>query len=143
MAMIPRAEKLMDSFAQAITDRDAANKTLATTSADDSSIWRDLGGAREQDAYEMRLLSLTDPYTYTDLRNKALKAVKLASEESYKAAYKQQLTAGASKSHAKDFALKAGMATKNLQMEAMRLRFPDEDTKTYINKAYKDAKAFV
>jgi hypothetical protein len=95
MARQPRAEKLMDSFAEGLAERDAANTELATKS-DESSIWRDLGGAREQDAYDMRLLSLTDPYTYTNMRNNALKAVKDASEESYKAAYLQQLTAGAS-----------------------------------------------
>ena len=137
------SNNVLSLFRMRLEAQDVTNGELADRSVDKTVIWRDLGGMREENAYNMRLLSLTDPYEYTRRRNEAMAAVKDASEKSYIAAYGQQINAGASKSHAREFALKAGMATKNLQMEAMKVQFPDEDTKTYINKAYKDAKAFV
>ena len=130
-------------FTQDIERMDRLNDAIVTRSDNDTDIWREVGGMRERDAYNMKLLSLTDPYAYTVERNKAMAIVQTETENAYKAAYKQQIKAGASKSKAKEFAMKSAMSTKNLQTEAMKIRFPDEDTKTYINKAYKEAKAFV
>jgi hypothetical protein len=128
----------------AFNEAKAKNKALIIkTEGDTDSIWREVGGERESEAYRMKLLSLTNPYQYTLERNEAMAIVKRETENAYKAAYAQQINGGASKSHAKEFAMKSAMSTKKLQTEAMKMRFPDEDTKTYINKAYKDANAFV
>jgi hypothetical protein len=91
----------------------------------------------------MKLLSLTDPVEYANRRSAAMAEVKNATVAAYTAAFKQQIKAGASKDHAKEEATKIAIKTKEMQERAMAIRFPDSDTKTYMNKAYKEADKFI
>jgi hypothetical protein len=107
------------------------------------AIWRSLGGARKQDAFDMKLIALTDPESYSRMRSEAMKSVKEATEKSYVTSYLNLMEAGASVEYAKEHAKKAAKITMDAQEAQMKIRFPDEDTKVYTNKAARDAAAFV
>jgi hypothetical protein len=92
-------------------------------------IWRELP----------RLTALTNPYKYAAMRAQALETIKEAVKGAYRAAFSNLIEAGASKEYAQDHARKAA----DSQEAQMRIRFPDEDTKVYTNKAARNADAFV
>jgi hypothetical protein len=125
--------------------QDAFTTKMASKSAnwDSETIWRDLGGARKEDAYEMRLTALTNPYKYAALRAQALESIKDAVKIAYQTAFGNLIQAGASKEYAQDHARKAAKLVMDSQEAQMRIRFPDEDTKVYTNKAARNADAFV
>ena len=51
--------------------------------------WQDLGGSRESEQFNMRIIALSDPEHYAALRTDAMKEVKDATEKAFMTAYKQ------------------------------------------------------
>jgi hypothetical protein len=134
---------MADRLFQQIQQKNFRDDMDATDKLADISVWQEVGGAREEDADELKLLALTSPLHYSQLRNNALAEVRVATIQAYHSAFKQQLKARVPEKQAKAEALKVANATKKFQMDTMKLRFPDEDTKVYINKAARQAQAFV
>ena len=133
----------MDTIFKAVKDGNESAIQLADDKLADTDVWRDVGGYREQDQFNMRLLALTKPDEYAALKAGAIEGVKKATENSYSVALKQHLAAGVSMDDAKSAAKKAALATKELQMKAMKMRFPDADSQVYQAKTVRDASAFV
>ena len=133
----------MDTIFKAVKAGNESAVQLADDKLADTDVWRDVGGYREQDQFNMRLLALTKPDEYAALKAGAIKGVKEATENSYSVALKQHLAAGVSMDDAKSAAKKAALATKELQMKAMKMRYPDADSAVYQQQTVRDAKAFV
>jgi hypothetical protein len=133
----------MESIFKTVTNQSELAIKLGDAKIADTDVWRDVGGYREQDQFNMRLLALTKPSEYAGLKANAITGVKEATENSYSVALKQHLAAGVSMDDAKSAAKKAAFATKDLQMKAMKMRFPDADSQVYQAKTVRDASAFV
>ncbi len=76
--------------------------------------WAELGGNREAQQFDMKMLALTNP-EYASMRAAALGQVKATTEASYSAAYKKFVEAGFSREEAKQMALKTASVTKSVQ----------------------------
>ena len=133
----------MDTIFKAVKAGNESAIQLADDKLADTDVWRDVGGYREQDQFNMRLLALTKPDEYAALKAGAIAGVKQATENSYSVALKQHLAAGVSMDDAKKAAKNAALATKDLQMKAMKMRYPDADSAVYQQQTVRDAKAFV
>jgi len=133
----------MESIFKTVTNQSELAVKLGDAKISDMDVWRDCGGYREQDQFNMRLLALTKPSEYAGMKAHAITAVKEATENSYGVALKQHLAAGVSMDDAKKAAKNAAMSTKDLQMKAMKMRFPDADSAVYQQQTVRDAKAFV
>jgi hypothetical protein len=133
----------METIFKAVKASNELSFQLAEAKLEDSDVWRDVGGYREQDQFNMRLLALTKPAEYAGLKAGALKSVKESTEQSYATSLKQHLAAGVSMDDSKKAAKNTAFATKELQMKAMKMRFPDSDSQVYQAKTVKDAAAFV
>ena len=110
----------------AITVGDVADDLKAGYSAGDA--WQELGGAREQQTFDMKMLALTDPAAYATARSAALATVKAATETAFNAAYKQFHEAGYSREESKTMALRAASVTKGVQEAAMAKKFGGNDS---------------
>ena len=89
--------------------------------------WQDLGGSRESEQFNMRIIALSDPQHYADLRAVAMNEVKDATEKAFMTAYKQFLEAGFSREEAKQMAIRAAGVTKSVQEQAMSKKFGSND----------------
>jgi hypothetical protein len=89
--------------------------------------WSQLGGNREQQTFDMRMMALSDPGGYAKLRNRALGDVKTITEGAFSNAYKQFVESGFSREEAKHMALQAASVTKNVQEMAMNKKFGGND----------------
>ena len=89
--------------------------------------WQDLGGSRESEQFNMRIIALSDPQEYAALRTDAMKEVKDATEKAFMTAYKQFLEAGFSREEAKHMAIRAAGVTKSVQEQAMSKKFGSND----------------
>ena len=89
--------------------------------------WSQLGGNREQQTFDMRMLALTDPGGYAKLRTAALTQVKTVTEGAFSNAYKQFVESGFSREEAKHMALQSASVTKNVQEMAMNKKFGGND----------------
>jgi len=89
--------------------------------------WQDLGGSRESEQFNMRIIALSDPEHYAALRTDAMKEVKDATEKAFITAYKQFLEAGFSREEAKQMAIRAAGVTKSVQEQAMSKKFGSND----------------
>ena len=89
--------------------------------------WQDLGGSRESEQFNMRIIALSDPERYADLRAVAMNEVKDATEKAFMTAYKQFLEAGFSREEAKQMAIRAAGVTKSVQEQAMSKKFGSND----------------
>ena len=90
--------------------------------------WAELGGNREAQQFDMKMLALTNPGEYATMRATALGQVKATTEASYAAAYKQFVEAGFSREEAKQMALKTASVTKSVQEQAMNKKFGGLDS---------------
>ena len=90
--------------------------------------WAELGGNREAQQFDMKMLALTNPGEYATMRAAALGQVKATTEASYKAAYGQFVEAGFSREEAKQMALKTASVTKSVQEQAMNKKFGGLDS---------------
>jgi len=90
--------------------------------------WAELGGNRESQQFDMKMLALTNPAEYATMRATALGQVKAATESSYKVAYGQFFEAGFSREEAKQMALKTASVTKSVQEQAMNKKFGGLDS---------------
>ena len=90
--------------------------------------WAELGGNREAQQFDMKMLALTNPGEYATMRAAALGQVKAATEASYAVAYKQFVEAGFSREEAKQMALKTASITKSVQEQAMNKKFGGLDS---------------
>ena len=90
--------------------------------------WAELGGNREAQQFDMKMLALTNPGEYATMRATALGQVKAATESSYKVAYGQFFEAGFSREEAKQMALKTASVTKSVQEQAMNKKFGGLDS---------------
>jgi len=133
----------MDSLFKNLKASNDISVKLADSKLEETDVWRDVGGYREQDQFNMRLLALTKPAEYAEMKAEAIRGVKDATENSYSVALKQHLAAGISMEDAKKAAKSAAMSTKDLQMKSMKMRFPDSDAAVYKQQTVRDAKAFV
>ena len=89
--------------------------------------WQDLGGSRESEQFNMRIIALSDPEKYATLRADAMNEVKDATEKAFMTAYKQFLEAGFSREEAKQMAIRAAGVTKSVQEQAMSKKFGSND----------------
>ena len=89
--------------------------------------WQDLGGSRESEQFNMRIIALSDPQQYAALRAVAMDEVKDATEKAFMTAYKQFLEAGFSREEAKHMAIRAAGVTKSVQEQAMSKKFGSND----------------
>ena len=89
--------------------------------------WQDLGGSRESEQFNMRIIALSDPQKYSALRAVAMNEVKDATEKAFMTAYKQFLEAGFSREEAKQMAIRAAGVTKSVQEQAMSKKFGSND----------------
>ena len=133
----------MDAIFKSVKDSTDVAVKMGDNQIVNTDVWRDVGGVREQDQFNMRLLALTKPAEYAALKAQALEGVRKATESSYEVSLKQHLAAGVSLDDAKKAARNAAIATKDLQTKAMKLRFPDQDSAVYTQQTVRDAKAFV
>jgi hypothetical protein len=133
----------MDTIFKAVKAGNELGSQLAEVKLADTDVWRDVGGVREQDKFNMRLLALTKPDEYAALKAGAIEGVKKATENAYSVALKQHLAAGVSMDDAKKAAKNAALSTKDLQMKAMKMRYPDADSAVYQQQTVRDTKAFV
>ena len=69
--------------------------------------WSQLGGNREQQTFDMRMLALSDPGGYAKLRTAALGDVKTVTEGAFNSADKQFVESGFSREEAKHMALQS------------------------------------
>ena len=92
-----------------------------------SAIWDIVGGTREQDAETMRLLALTNPTKYTQLKNSAIDDIKRQTEFVYISAYKQHSAAGMDEDACKETAKKAAMQSKEIGFKSLNIRLPAAD----------------
>ena len=90
--------------------------------------WAELGGNRESQQFDMKMLALTNPGEYATMRAAALGQVKATTEASYATAYKQFVEAGFSREEAKQMALKTASVTKSVQEQAMNKKFGGLDS---------------
>ena len=90
--------------------------------------WAELGGNREAQQFDMKMLALTNPAEYASMRAAALGQVKATTEASYATAYKQFVEAGFSREEAKQMALKTASVTKSVQEQAMNKKFGGLDS---------------
>ena len=90
--------------------------------------WAELGGNREAQQFDMKMLALTNPAEYATMRATALGQVKATTEASYATAYKQFVEAGFSREEAKQMALKTASVTKSVQEQAMNKKFGGLDS---------------
>ena len=90
--------------------------------------WQELGGAREQQCFDMKMLALTDPAKYATARSAALAIVKTATEVAFNTAYRQFHEAGYSREESKTMALRAASVTKGVQEQAMAKKFGGNDS---------------
>ena len=93
-----------------------------------SDAWQELGGAREQQCFDMKMLALTDPAKYATARSAALAIVKTATEVAFNTAYRQFHEAGYSREESKTMALRAASVTKGVQEQAMAKKFGGNDS---------------
>jgi hypothetical protein len=89
--------------------------------------WQDLGGSRESEQFNMRIIALSDPEHYAALRTDAMNEVRDATEKAFMTAYKQFLEAGFSREEAKQMAIRAAGVTKSVQEQAMSKKFGSND----------------
>ncbi len=89
--------------------------------------WQDLGGSRESEQFNMRIIALSDPQHYAALRADAMNEVKDATEKAFMTAYKQFLEAGFSREEAKQMAIRAAGVKKSVQEQAMSKKFGSND----------------
>lgn len=129
------------SGASSLFTRGRAARSLAPSSRLDSSqlqkalagdytphdAWQDLGGSRESEQFNMRIIALSDPERYAALRTDAMNEVKDATEKAFITAYKQFLEAGFSREEAKQMAIRAAGVTKSVQEQAMSKKFGSND----------------
>jgi len=90
--------------------------------------WAELGGNREAQQFDMKMLALTNPAEYATMRAAALAQVKKTTEASYAVAYGQFVEAGFSREEAKQMALKTASITKSVQEQAMNKKFGGLDS---------------
>ena len=90
--------------------------------------WAELGGNREAQQFDMKMLALTNPAEYATMRAAALGQVKKTTEASYSTAYGQFVEAGFSREEAKQMALKTASVTKSVQEQAMNKKFGGLDS---------------
>ena len=107
-----------------VGDIDNSLKKAYTT--DDA--WAELGGNREAQQFDMKMLALTNPGEYATMRAAALGQVKKTTEASYATAYGQFVEAGFSREEAKHMALKTASITKSVQEQAMNKKFGGLDS---------------
>ena len=110
----------------AITVANVATSLKADYTSNDA--WEELGGAREQATFDMKMLALTDPAAYANARSTALGVVKTATAAAYENAYKQFHEAGYSREESKSMALRAASVTKGVQEQAMAKKFGGNDS---------------
>ena len=91
----------MDAIFKTVKDSTDVAVKMGDNQIADTDVWRDVGGVREQDQFNMRLLALTKPAEYAGLKAQALEGVKSATESSYEVSLKQHLAAGVSLDDAK------------------------------------------
>jgi len=102
---------------------DSLKKAYTTDDA-----WAELGGNREAQQFDMKMLALTNPAEYATMRAAALGQVKKTTEASYATAYGQFVEAGFSREEAKQMALKTASVTKSVQEQAMNKKFGGLDS---------------
>ena len=102
---------------------DSLKKAYTTDDA-----WAELGGNREAQQFDMKMLALTNPGEYATMRATALNQVKKTTEASYSTAYGQFVEAGFSREEAKQMALKTASVTKSVQEQAMNKKFGGLDS---------------
>ena len=102
---------------------DSLKKAYTTDDA-----WAELGGNREAQQFDMKMLALTNPGEYETMRAAALGQVKKTTEASYAVAYGQFVEAGFSREEAKQMALKTASITKSVQEQAMNKKFGGLDS---------------
>ena len=102
---------------------DSLKKAYTTDDA-----WAELGGTREAQQFDMKMLALTNPAEYATMRATALGQVKKTTEASYSTAYGQFVEAGFSREEAKQMALKTASITKSVQEQAMNKKFGGLDS---------------
>ena len=88
--------------------------------------WESVGGRRDADAMNMRIMALTNPEGYQALRDEAVRAIKIAVEAAFNSSYNQFKDAGYSMQDAETEALKAAQVVKDSQYRAMHSRFGDD-----------------
>ena len=109
----------------AVADLDTADKVRDDLKAGYSAgdAWQELGGAREQQTFDMHMLALVDPGAYATQRAAALAGVKAATEAAFNTSYRQFHEAGYSREESKNMALRAAGVTKQVQEAAMSKKF--------------------
>ena len=114
----------------AVVDLDSSDKVRDDLKAGYSAgdAWQELGGAREQQTFDMKMLALTDPAKYATARSAALGTVKAATEVAFNTAYRQFHEAGYSREESKTMALRAASITKGVQEAAMAKKFGGNDS---------------
>ena len=105
----------------------AAAGVLALAAKNKSEIWKSVGGARESDAEDLRILALTNPVKYSELKRSAINAIQTVVEAAYISAYNQQKVAGLDEDLCKAAAKKQAMVIKEDQFKTLAIRFPNAD----------------
>ena len=100
---------------------------VALATANKNEIWKIVGGARDSDAEDLRILALTDPHKYSTLKRSAINSIQSVVEEAYISAYNQQKVAGLDEDACKAATKKQAMMIKEDQFKTLAIRFPNAD----------------
>jgi hypothetical protein len=102
-----------------------------------SEIWKMVGGARASDAEDLRILALTDPYSYSQHKKAAINNIQAVVEQAYISTYSQNKAAGLDDDSCKAAAKKQAMTIKDSEFKTLAIRFPNSDDIISKNQSIK------
>jgi hypothetical protein len=108
-----------------------------TAAENKSEIWKMVGGARASDAEDLRILALTDPYSYSQHKKAAINSIQNVVEQAYISTYSQNKAAGLDDDACKVAAKKQAMAIKESEFKTLAIRFPNADDIISKNQSIK------
>jgi hypothetical protein len=115
-------------------------ESLEKDDRDDAPLnpWAILGGVREENAFYMKSLALSNPQKYEALRASEMKKVGEAVKASYTASFESYQRAGYSKEENQHLSMQAAAMSKQVQMNAFHSRFPTANEAVYSSANARD-----
>ena len=104
----------------------AAAYTLAANNGDEKMVFRDLGGLREKQKFEFKLLAATNPTAYAQLKLDAYDEIQVSTEAAFKTAYERFMKTGYSRAEARNLAMQAAGNNMAVQQQAINMSFGEE-----------------
>ena len=105
---------------------DANAYLAAANNGDEKLVFRDLGGLREKQKFEFKLLAATNPTAYAKLKLDAYDEIQVSTEAAFKTAYERFMKTGYSRAQARDLAMQAAGNNMAVQQQAINMSFGEE-----------------